>query len=288
MKKVIIAIASLVLCFNVTAQEYFTGDKCTKMDVKLEVDVQNVIKTAQQNVDKLTKDPLVAAMAKSMIKTKVTKMFKQQELLRYTTTFPNGEFTSIAKLDTKNNRQIVFCPELGRFSIADGNKGLLFVVFPKLQLAYMEEKAEYCNQEALRLYTKMKLADVEPEMIDGELCVPYYDYKPYDQVGGIMMDTITINGILYVKGESFGWAYADYPFLPYQIDLINEYGEQIITSLTMVEKEIDEANFEIPTGYKVGNDLAKFAKQVSAALKKQDASIPFDGNIPDNLWSLVP
>lgn len=289
MKRVLFSILIALLGLNVFAQEYFVGDMVSKTETQNQTDIDAIVVLAKQKIDENSSlDPMAAAMAKSMVKNIVINQVKQQELLQYVLTLPNGTYTQVIKFDGKNNRTVSFCPELGRIIVRDYNKGLVFVAFPKLKLACQEVEYMHRSKEMQLMALKGQLPGLTPEMVNGELCVPYYSYQEYEKVGGEKTDTITINNILYKKGESYGWAYASYPFMPYDVTITTEYGYSKLQNLELTEKEIDDANFVLPQDYKVSDSLAKFAKKVSAALKKQDASIPFDGNIPDNLWSLVP
>lgn len=288
MKRIIFSCFIVLFGFNVVAQEYFVGDMVSKTETQTQTDIDAIVAAARQKIDENPSlDAMTAAMAKSMVKGVVINNLKQQELLQYVLTLPNGTYTQVIKYDGKNNRTVSFCPELGRIIVRDYNKGLIFVAFPKLKLACQEVEYMHRSKETQLMALKGQLPDLTPEMVNGESCVPYYTYTEYEKVGGEKTDTITINNVLYKRGEHYGWAFANYPLMPYDVTITSEYGSSKIQTLQMTEKEIDAANFVLPQDYKVSDSLAKFAKKIAAAMKKTDSSIPFDGNIPDNLWTLA-
>lgn len=201
------------------------------------------------------------------------------------------KYTEIVRLDSKHNRRITLCPELGRIVIEDGTRDLLYCAFPKIKKAFMLPPGNGFKTRRCQVWgIKVQKPLLETEDIDGTLCIPYYQYREYIYTGGVMDDTITINNTLYTKGEQFGWAYANYPFIAYEMYLTTP--DAITKSQTpiLVEREIDEANFELPQDYEVlTTDPYAFCKDIMAIMKRKDLSISVDiNNLPDNLWSLVP
>lgn len=206
--------------------------------------------------------------------------------------FPDeNKYTTITRLDSKHNRRITLCPELGRIVIEDGTKDFLYCAFPKAKLAYLYPANHGYNTRRNQNWgIKVPKPLFETEDIDGTLCVPYYQYREYVYTGGVMDDTITINNTLFTKGEQFGWAYANYPLIAYEAYITTPNAITKSQIPILVERDIDETNFELPQDYEVlTTDPQVFCKKIAAIMKKRDLSISVDiNNLPDNLWSLVP
>ena len=267
---------------SVNAQEYFVGDIVDNVECHMHINADSIIEIELAKEDF---SPAEMKLARAMAKPFVSKMMKELEMNLYISYFPEGLFTQVTKFDGENNRSISFCPKLGRIIVNDYDKGLLFVAFPKLNLACQEIDSTHCTKNVQLRARKIENPDIKPELVDGIPCVPLYGYEEYEEREDAPKDTVTVNGVLCVK-EKLGWAYADYPFMGYKTEVNSIYGSLKRTSI-LTPKAIDKNNFILPQNYQVFDDLKKFSKKVATALKKQDPAIEWDETIPENLWSIV-
>lgn len=291
MKKLILFAAALITAATLNAQsEYFTGNIIEKdvwhYETNLDIIVENIKKNADENpnIDAGTK-----AMVKMMAKTIAKNQLKIQEQQQYLTAFPEGEYLTIMKVDPVNNRSIAFTPALGRIFIKDGNIGRFVIAYPALKIALDITEPQNYQNEAIKESAKYTPAKDESEVqiIDGLRCTPNYNWLPYDSVGGELVDTVTMDGVLMVKIPAPGMRLADYNMLKTQ-GMSNEYYSYQVDIMLMKEAFVNPANFVLPGDYKTFQKADQIIKQVMAAVKKDKLAIPYDVyQLPDVIWDVV-
>ena len=126
------------------------------------------------------------------------------------------------------------------------------------------------------------------QLIDGYRCIPNYSLVAYDSVGGDMIDTMTVDGVLMIKLPTPGWRVAEHNNLLKSQEMSNEYYTYQIDILLMKEAEINPANFMLPSDYKTFQKADQMIKQIMAAVKKGPLATPSDVNqLPDVIWDVV-
>ncbi|MBO4621738.1 MAG: hypothetical protein J5635_03600 [Paludibacteraceae bacterium] len=291
MKKLILLVAAMMATVTMNAQSAFSGNMIEKDVWHYETNQDIIVERVKKNADENPKiDAGTKALVKMMAKTIVKNALKQQEQQAYLTAFPEGEYLTLMKIDAANNRSIAFTPELGRVFIKDGNTGRFVIAYPALKIALdITEPQNYQNnaiQESAK-YTPVR-DESEVQLIDGYRCIPNYSLVAYDSVGGDMIDTMTVDGVLMIKLPTPGWRFAEHNNLLKSQEMSNEYYTYQIDILLMKEAEINPANFVLPSDYKTFQKADQMIKQIMAAVKKGKLATPYDVNqLPDVIWDVV-
>lgn len=289
MKKILITILLLPFFVNAFSQEHFCGNLKCDLTMAYEDNMDIVIETVKSTVDTMKKvDALTKAIVKAAVKGNVKRQFKFQDQMKYINSYPTGTYSLYWKLDGQNNRQSTFCPELGRILIQDANEGVITVVYPKIKMALKLVDPIYKNEYFKTITKKTGRHSTDPlVVIDGMDCISNYALFEYEKIGGELIDTVTIDKVLYVKIPMNGYKFAEYNSLDKYVDTSNEYLTQNMNVTAMTVTGLDEDNFEFPSDYTVFTSIKPFLKKFFKIKKKQDISIPYNGDFPENFWDII-
>jgi len=286
----------LVLASAMMAQGKFgyMGKRTYKnnQDVNIAIEKVKAQISQVQNAGALAK-----SVAKKAATNAVKKQFKQMAENQYAFGFPDGEYTEYAYFDTDNNRSVAFIPELGRVVINDWKNGQASIAFPNLKLALSYS----FNPEILRQQGQMDLADMftakpllqgqEVEEIDGFMGaenVAYHPDKPLADgetaakeivVDGKRYEAIPLPGHLLMKNEKefYHGIYLDG-------ETNTPYFSMTAQLLEFKPCDVDEANFTLPEGYKVVNDLKSLNKLLLKDVKQGNHVMQDPGKLPALFW----
>lgn len=293
MKKIFTFLSVLFVAFSLNAQSLFEGYWIEKDYYKWEDNTDVVIEKYKANID-ANKDlqPSQKAMAKSMAGAIVKNALKRYDMLKYVELYPNGDFTTIVFFQGDNNRKMAAIPELGRVLVQDGNTGELIIAFPKLKIAYRDNKINWQNNGIKEICTKsdIKFNEDEIVMMDGYRCVANFAGVEADKYEGDISKAKTMvkDGKTYVLVPAPGFILADYNKIYKQVEISNEFVTQEIKMTKFQHKKISDANFTPDlSGYKIFKDSSKMFKAVKKAADNGTLAFPMDeNNIPDNIWDL--
>lgn len=288
MKKLILFVAALFTAASLSAQKPFTGNMIEKDMYHYEDNFDVIVEQAKKHIDDdKSIDAATKAMAKMMIKPIVKNYLKKLDDQKYLTSFPEGEFLTLMKVDPAGNRSIAFTPDLGRIFLKDGNTGRLIIAYPNLKIALDVTDPTYQNNSIQETCRPTPVNEAEVEIVDGYRCIPNYALVAYDSVGGDLIDTMTVNGVLMVKLPMAGWCFADWSGLKKQQNISNEYYTSEISIPLLQEAEVNPANFVFPEGYKIFTEVDKITKELMKAVKKGNLATPYGlDQIPDVIWDI--
>ena len=289
------------LCLMVMASAVMAQGKYGSMDKRTYKNNQDVNVAIEKVKAQIMEIQDAGALAKSLAKkiatNKVKKQFKQMAENQYAFGFPDGEYTEYGYFDTDNNRSVGFIPQLGRIVINDWKNGQATIAFPNLKLALSYS----FNPETMRQQGQFDIADMftskplldgqEVEEIDGFMGaenVAYHKDKPLADgetaekeivVDGKRYEAILLPGHLLMKNEKefYYGIYIDgetnTPYLSMSVQL-----------LEFKPCEVDEANFQLPEGYKVVKDVKSLNKLLLKEVKQNKHVMLDPGELPAIFW----
>ena len=290
MKKLLSLAIVLLFCYGLNDQ-VFEGTYKDYFTNKWETDQDAMVENFKKNVDNNHDIPVAQkGMAKMMAKTLVKNFLAQFEVSKYTILYPDGKYTCYMWVDGPNNRAVAFCPELGRVVVNICNEGKSYIIFPKLGVGCLMEGQP--NTNIIDKFTPTHIVDVKKDAktVNGVNCIPAFELVKYDNIGGEMVDTVTYKNELYVIIPANGYVHADYQLLQIQHDISNEFVATTENLRFMKETKVDASNFTIPENGIKFMDLKKLVKEVKKIVDNnevdQKMAIPFEGDVPANVWSI--
>ncbi len=288
MKKLFLGVALALLAVAMMAQQTFTGTTVLKTNMHYEDNFDVIVENFKSNVDKdTTIDAGMKGMVKMMAKGIVKNVLKQQEVQKYITALPEGEYTTINYWDGPNNRISAFTPELGRVMIWDQNEGTLIVAYPNLKTALKVTDPAYKSTQFLTS-ASYRPSDPNAEVteINGFRAVPNFGTVAKETMPDSEGETIVLGGVEYVKVPAAGYILENYGILVQQT-MSKEYFTQEQNLVTCKQAPAVAANYQLPDGYKIVTTADALVKSLKKAIKSNGLAIPCDAdNVPENLWSI--
>lgn len=292
MKHGLFFLVALMLTVSAFGQNDFSGNTKIKLSMKLEFDQAKVVSMIIKNTDEKVKnkqmDAKTAAMVKAFAKPAAKLALKNVESQMYTTLYPDGDYTAYFYVDSKNNRTLVYCPELGRVVMIDKNTGTQVVCFPKYKIGWLLKDNETIKNSnpCAEFVATPRTPGMKIEKVNGFDCTEGYTYFKYDEVGGEMTDTVTKDGVLMVKFPSGYMMHADYQNLMVEGQTTNEVMTLSKSLLEMTSGNVDAANFVVPEGYSWCKNAADLGKKLKKLMQKESPAIPLNGSLPLVIWTL--